>query len=99
MGDQISDSTVDILQKARVAVLGDRVRTHGSFYENMQMATKIFNAWTGVNLTPVEGCMFLQCLKMAREAAHPAEEDHMVDQAGYLLLRSQLYECDKKEHQ
>jgi len=79
-----------VIQEAYNIVNGSRAESHGDFKDNFERTAKIFNAWTGHDLSSEDVAKFMQCLKMAREYANPDNRDNLVDQAGYIELRCKL---------
>ena len=61
---------------------GERSNAYGHPLDDYTRTTKAFNALTGLNLTPEQGIMFMQCVKMSREVNCP-KRDNRVDGAGY----------------
>lgn len=62
---------------------------------NMLGTITAFNALTGRSLTEAEGWLFMQLLKMRRQATSPQyHPDSMLDQVAYSLLEA---ECREKE--
>lgn len=61
---------------------------------SMARTVAIFNAYSGKELTELEGWMFMLCLKMARSKAGKLNLDDYVDMCGYGSLAG---ECALKD--
>lgn len=60
---------------------------------SMARAVKIFNAWTGNDMSEADGWSFMVALKQARSVQGNFVADDGVDMAGYVAL---LFECCSK---
>lgn len=79
-------NAVQILNKG-VTCIGDRAATRDQDQErSMAKCVKIFNAYSGTNLSEKDGWMFMVCLKMAREAQGGFNIDDYIDGAAYFAL-------------
>ncbi|MEL6207085.1 MAG: DUF6378 domain-containing protein [Pseudomonadota bacterium] len=72
-----------LLEEAITATCGDRNRDYGEPVENHEHIARIFNAWTGHDLTAREVVQVLICVKMARRTTSPTHRDSYVDSMAY----------------
>lgn len=79
-----------VLQEANRLVYGDRAAKHGDFRSNFQTTAALFNAWTGIEITPKQVAQLLICVKQARYKDNPEHRDNLVDLSGYTELLSRL---------
>jgi hypothetical protein len=56
---------------------------------SMAKTVEIFKAWTGIELTELEGWRFMQCMKMARSLAGKPKLDTYVDRAAFAALEGE----------
>lgn len=77
-----------ILQEAQRLVHGDRQSTYGHPHDDYLCTTQMFNVWmskkyrTSFYMSPVDGAMFLEFVKISREGNAP-KRDNRTDGAGY----------------
>ena len=79
-----------ILHTAIELTQGERAKAYGDAAENWQTTVDIFNAMTGMELTPAEGVKFAIAMKLARLKSSPEHLDSVVDLAGYAWVYSQV---------
>lgn len=81
-----------------LAEAGTAVRTRGVDYDpkgygggerSMAKTVEIFKAWTGIQLTELEGWRFMQCMKMARSLSGKPKLDTYVDRAAFAALEGE----------
>jgi hypothetical protein len=72
-----------LLKEAEALTVGDRNRTYGDPFENMQHIANIFNAWTGRDITAREVAQLHTATKMARSQATADHRDSYVDSMAY----------------
>lgn len=79
-----------LLRTAEQLTTGDRNKTYGPPFENMDHIAQIFNAWTGHSLTAADIARVHIATKMARRTTSPLHEDSYVDDMAYVGIE---YEC------
>jgi hypothetical protein len=72
----------DLNEAARLTS-GDRNKTYGPPYENMAHIARIFNAWTGRDLSAREIAQVHVATKLARTQTSPDHTDSYVDSMAY----------------
>jgi hypothetical protein len=81
------DSVVDhpILKRANQIIQGERREQYGPVESSFQIVARMWNAYTGSDLTSIDVAMMMILYKASREAyAH--KDDNLVDIAGYAAL-------------
>ena len=78
-----TDPENSVLTEAHGLVHGDRNEAYDHPYSDYARTVAIFEAWTGIKLTPAEGVQFMVCVKLSR-MAHKRKRDNYVDAGGYL---------------
>ena len=68
----------------------DRAPVYGSFEDLFDRACQIYQLMTGNTLTPWQGAMFMQSLKMARMKHSPGKMDNYVDSMNYTAFAGQF---------
>ena len=58
---------------------------------SMEQTVAIFEAWTGIKLSELNGWRFMVCLKMARSTTGKPKPDTYVDFAGYTALTGECH--------
>ncbi len=83
-----------ILDEAKKTLQQRGIDYDGKGYQggerSMAQTVALFEAFTGIKLTEVDGWRFILCLKMARSTTGKPKMDTYVDMAGYASL---LGEC------
>lgn len=90
-----TDPENSILSEAQGLVHGDRNNDYGHPYLDYKRTTEIFKAWTGIELTPSQGAMFMVCVKLSR-LGHKWKRDSVVDAAGYLEVLRMIQKEEQK---
>lgn len=76
-----------VLHEAFGLVNGDRAEAYGDPYDDYKRVTDLFRLMTGHELTPTDGVLFMECVKLGRIAHnHQRGEYHrdsVVDSCGY----------------
>lgn len=80
---------LNVLQEADRLTSGDRKKAYGDAKTNFKEIANIFNAMTGLNLTPEEIIKVQIATKLAREK-HSHKRDNLVDLAGYTKLLDEV---------
>jgi len=80
----------NLLEEALEITQGDRQADYGSPFENWLRTSEIFNAMTGLGLTPVQCVDMAIAMKLARLFKTPNHRDSMKDLAGYAWVRSEV---------
>jgi hypothetical protein len=79
-----------ILDEALKTLRNRGIEYDGKGYQggerSMEQTVKIFEAFTGIKLTELEGWRFILCLKLARSTTGKPKLDTYVDMAGYAAL-------------
>jgi hypothetical protein len=82
----------DLLTLARDLVGGDRALQHGDKHETTLLTSRLWTAYLGVQVTPVEVAQCLALLKVARSKSGSHNLDNYVDHAGYAAIAGELAE-------
>ena len=72
------------------AMLRDRGADYGSVEDTFNRACIIFEAMTGNSISPWQGAMFMQAIKMARIKTSATKTDNYVDGVNYLAFAAQF---------
>ena len=80
----------EILRTAADLVSGPRKKQHGEVSDVFDTAAALFDIATGASIAPVDGIMFMVCLKIARIRNGNFNIDDYIDACGYLALAGQL---------
>lgn len=56
---------------------------------SMAKTVEIFKAWTGIELSELDGWRFMQCVKMARSLAGKPKLDTYADRAAFAALEGE----------
>lgn len=80
---ELLEPNESVCQKAERLVSGDRGEAYGHPYDDYKRTTETFNALSGHNLSPLDGIMFMVCVKLSR-LRHKFKRDSVVDAIGYL---------------
>lgn len=82
------------LEEAYRLVRGDREGTYGDAVEDYTRVTDLFKLMTGHVLTPADGALFMECVKLARVAHNHQRGDYhhdsVVDACGYFQVYSDI---------
>lgn len=78
-----TDPENSALTEAHGLVHGDRNASYGHPYDDYSRSVGIFREWTGIEMTPSQGAMFMMAVKMSRLIESPDKRDNIVDLAGY----------------
>jgi hypothetical protein len=86
-------SSTPVLLEAQDIINGARQKDYGHPLDNMNRTCNIFFHMTGIALTPIEACKFMQALKLSRER-NRHNRDNLVDSAGYIgiedIIRAEI---------
>jgi hypothetical protein len=74
---------MSILEEAEAITNGERQAHYGHPLHDYTKTVGAFNALTGRDLSPEEGCLFMVCVKLSRQT-HMHKRDNLVDAAGYI---------------
>lgn len=85
---------VQDLKSAIELTSGDRNKSYGDPVKNYRHTVTIFEAITGVSLTPAQGAMFMVAAKLARLRTSPVHTDNYVDAMAYLGI---VHECEDEQ--
>ncbi len=84
-----------ILNEAAKTLVQRGVDYDGKGYQggerSMAHTVEIFKAWTGIQLSELDGWRFMQCLKMARGMTGKPKLDNYIDRAGYAALEGECH--------
>lgn len=80
----------NILTEAAKITAADRQLIYGSPKENWTRTAEIFNAMTGLKLTPAQAVQMAVAVKLARLQNAPNHRDSLVDLAGYAWVWSEV---------
>lgn len=81
--DKILDEAVKALRNRGTEYDG---RGYQGGERSMEQTVQIFEAFTGIKLTELDGWRFILCLKLARSTTGKPKLDTYVDMAGYAAL-------------
>ena len=74
-----------LLDVANDLIYSERAKQYGSFKDNMNKISSIFEVLTGIRLSEEQCAKFLISLKLAREGTKH-KRDNLVDAVGYIAL-------------
>ena len=81
-----------ILEEAKKTLIQRGVDYDGKGGErSMKKTVEIFKAFTGIELSELDGWRFLLCLKLARSMSGKPKLDSYVDMAGYAALAGECH--------
>jgi hypothetical protein len=80
----------NILQLAAKLIDGDRDEQHGNRYLCHSNIAKQWEAYLGVEVTPVDVALMMALLKIARTKSGELNNDCFVDGCGYIALAGEL---------
>ena len=73
----------DISAKAAALVGGERAKSHGDKAVNHANIGRLWSAYLGVSITPVQVALMMALLKIARTQSGSLNLDDFIDLAGY----------------
>lgn len=80
-----------ILDTAKSHISGDREKEYGSPYLNLNCANEFINTYLKYNGTkPLDVCIIMTLVKLARIATGQHKDDNYVDACGYLALGAEM---------
>lgn len=79
-------------------VTGDRNRDYGDPVENHEHIAAIYNAWQKANLTALDICRVLTCVKLARVTTTPQHRDSYVDRCGYAGIEYEIAVAEQEKN-
>jgi hypothetical protein len=82
----------EILQQADKAINGQRELDYGSPEDNFNLIAKLWSAYLGETISPVDVSMMMCLLKIARIKNGGGTGDSFVDLAGYAACGGELNE-------
>jgi hypothetical protein len=80
----------NILQLAAKLIDGDRNEQHGNRYLCHSNIAKQWEAYLGVEITPVDVALMMALLKIARTKSGEFNNDCFIDACGYAALAGEL---------
>ena len=83
---------MNILKEAETIIYGDREKTYGHPFVNLDNIAKYWNVYLGSNLNAQDVATMMVLLKIARLMNQPDHRDSLVDAAGYLALVERIKE-------
>ncbi len=66
---------------------------------SMEQTVKIFEAFTGIKMSELDGWRFILCLKLARSTTGKPKLDTYVDMAGYAALTGECHLASRLDPQ
>lgn len=81
---------MNIADKAKEIIEGDREKTYGDPSKNLTMIAGMWSAYIGVEIKATDVCNMMSMLKIARLKNQPSHEDSKVDLIGYTLLHDKV---------
>jgi len=81
-----------ILDAARARVCGERNKNYGEPENNFGLIAKLWSDYKGVKISPVDVCMMMILLKIARIRAGTDTRDSFIDLAGYAACGGDIAE-------
>lgn len=82
----------ETLENALKCVCGERQDQYGSPEDNFERISRLWTAYLGYKVTPVDVSMMMALLKIARIKTGTATDDSFVDLAGYAACGAELKE-------
>lgn len=80
----------EILDKAKVCVVGDREQDYGSVENNFRTIANFWSIYLGSPVTATDVAAMMALLKIARIASGHAKDDNWVDLAGYAACGGEI---------
>ena len=87
----------DILEKAKICVLGRREEDYGTPEDNFQVIADLWTAYKGVSFSALEVAMMMSLLKIARIRTGTGTLDSFVDLAGYAACGGEIQAHNRKD--
>jgi len=81
-----------ILDAASVRVCGERNKNYGEPENNFGLIAKLWSDYKGVKISPVDVCMMMILLKIARIRTGKDTRDSFIDLAGYAACGGDIAE-------
>ncbi len=79
-----------ILDAAKARVCGDRDSRYGEPENNFALIAKLWSDYKGVEISPIDVCMMMAMVKIARIRTGTSTFDSFVDLAGYAACAGEL---------
>lgn len=89
--DEDNPTPLQILDKARALVYGDRQKDYGHPADDYGRTARLWSALLGVEITPVQAALCMVLVKLSREMNAP-KADNLVDAHGYLMVAGRIKE-------
>lgn len=88
------NQTMNIADKAKQIVCGDREKTYGDPAKNLRVIGKLWASYLELDddLSPEDVTNMMILLKISRLKNTPGHEDSMIDIIGYTLLQDRIQE-------
>jgi hypothetical protein len=83
-----------ILTKAAELVSGDRAKTHGDKVQNHDNIAKLWSAFLGVEINPLQVALMMVLLKIARTKSGSLNLDDYIDMAGYAGVAGEIAQLE-----
>lgn len=88
--EEATNERTAILNKA-IEMIGNRGIDHGEAFLNMQHTAKIWSAYLGVEIGPMDVALMLALVKVSRaKMGNNLHGDHYVDMAGYAAIAGEV---------
>lgn len=88
----------EILDTAKELISKEREKEYGSPYKNLNCASELINIYLKYNgLKPLDVCVVMTLVKLARIITGKHKDDNYIDACGYLALGAELEGMEGKE--
>ncbi len=81
---------MNILEEAQAVVYGPRAEAYGHPSKNFDRIARLWNAYTGLDLSHDDVALMMVLVKVARLQETPRHRDSLVDIAGYAATVERL---------
>ena len=85
-----SSPAAQILAKASELIDGERDRQHGDRKVCHTQIARLWSAFLGVQITPIDAALMLALLKVARMQTGNPNRDNFVDACGYISIAGEM---------
>lgn len=85
---------VDVLEKAKQCVCGDRQQDYGNPENSFDIVAKLWSAFLGVDISACEVAAMMALVKLGRIKTGHSKDDNWVDLAGYAACGAEIQESE-----
>lgn len=85
---------VDVLEKAKQCVCGDRQQDYGNPENSFAVIAKLWSAFLGVDISPCEAAAMMALFKLGRIKTGHSKDDNWIDLAGYAACGAEIQKAE-----